>query len=160
MGAKFEEPNNLSANETLVEKPWSLLQNNWSKKGPGRDCVPNQCWVHIQRKKLSNLWDLLSGSALAVEVTWSRRHWNIPWITRSIAIMLKVKLLQDTDEKVNNLLTRVPEIKLDVYLHERKCPGEKFNYSDIWYYRYQNIWMKKASRFRLDFLACVNISLG
>lgn len=72
--------------------------------------------------------------------------------------MLKVKLLQDTDEKVNNFLTRVPEIKLDVCLHERKCPGEKFNYSDV--YRYQNIWMKKASRFRLDFLACVNISVG
>ena len=44
---------------------------------------------------------------------------------------------------------------MDVYLHELNRPGEKFNYSVV----YQNIWMEKASRFDLDFLDCVNVSV-
>ena len=46
---------------------------------------------------------------------------------------------------------------MDVYLHEFNQPGEKFNYSVV--YKYQNIWMEKASRFDLDFLDCVNVSV-
>ena len=46
---------------------------------------------------------------------------------------------------------------MDVCVHELNQSAEKFNYSDV--YKYQNIWMKKAFRFHLDFLDCVNVSV-